>query len=386
MLFELPAADRQMVDNIRRFVDREVVPVASQMEHRNEYPTAIVQQMRDMGLFGLLIPPEYGGLGLSYLTYAAIVEEIARGWMSLGGVINSHYVVAHDINEFGTPEQKQRYLPRLAAGEMRACVCITEPNAGSDVQAIQLSAVRDGDYYRLNGTKMFTTNGRTGNLYLVVSKTDRTAQPAHRGISNLIVERETPGFSVGADIDKLGYKGVETTSLNFDDAMVPVTNLLGGQEGRGMQQVLSGMEVGRINTAARGVGIARAAFEDAIRYAQQRHTFGVPIAQHQAIQLKLADMATQIEAARLLTFQAAAIKDQGGRADKAAGMAKLFATETGHSVALEAMRIHGGYGYTKDLRVERYYRDAPLLMIGEGTNEIQRLIIARSLLKEYAEG
>ncbi|MEK7215846.1 MAG: acyl-CoA dehydrogenase family protein [Chloroflexota bacterium] len=386
MLFELSAEDQQIVQTVRRFIDREVIPVASAMEHRNEYPTAIVQQMRDMGLFGMLIPQQYGGLGLSFATYAAIVEEISRGWMSLGGVINSHYVVSHDILEFGTEDQRQRYLPRLATGDLRACVCITEPNAGSDVQAIQLGAVKDGDHYVLNGTKMFTTNGRTGNLYLVVTKTDKTAKPAHRGISNFIVERDTPGFSVGADIDKLGYKGVDTTSLNFDDALVPAANLLGGVEGRGMQQVLSGMEVGRINPAARGVGIARAAFEDAIRYAQQRHTFGVPIAQHQAIQLKLADMATQIEAARLLTYQAAVAKDRGGRADKETGMAKLFATEPGHTVALEALRIHGGYGYTKDLRVERYYRDAPLLMIGEGTNEIQRLIIARALLKEYAEG
>ena len=386
MLDMLSAEDRQIVQNIRRFVDREIMPVATKMEHENDYPVAIVEQMKGLGLFGILIPTEYGGLGLSYATYAAVVEELSRGWMSLAGIINSHFVTAHAINESGTPEQKQRWLPRLATGELRACVCITEANAGSDVQAIQTAAVRDGDHYRVNGGKMFVTNGRNGNLYLVVTKTDKNAQPSHRGISNLILESDTPGFSVGRDIEKLGYKGVDTVSLNFDDAQVPVTHLLGGQEGRGMPQVLSSMEVGRINTAARAVGVARAAFEDAIRYAQDRHAFGVPIAQHQAIQLKLADMATSIEAARLLTDQAARKKDRGERADKEAGMAKLFATETAHNVAMDAMRVHGGYGYTKDLRVERYYRDAPFMIVAEGTNEIQRLIIARALLKEYAIG
>ena len=386
MLRALPSEGQQILQSLRRFVDREIIPVASQLERQGEYPFAIVEQMKRMGLFGVLIAREYSGLGLGFATYAASVEELSRGWMSLGGIINSHFVVAHSIMESGTPEQRQRWLPDMASGERRACVCMTEPDAGSDVQAIELAATRDGDGYRLNGTKMFVTNGRHGNLCLVVSKTDRGAQPPHRGMSNFVVEQGTPGVSIGRDIEKLGYKGVDTVSLHFDDAPVDARDLLGGQEGRGFQQVLSGMEVGRINTAARAVGLAQAAFEDAIRYAQQRKAFGVPIAQHQAIQFKLADMATQIEAARLLTHQAALKKDGGERADKEAGMAKLFATEAGQHVALEAMRIHGGYGYTNDLRIERYYRDAPFMMIAEGTNEIQRLIIARALLKEYQVG
>ena len=386
MLTELSPESQQIVQSIRRFVDREVIPVASKLEHDNEYPAAIVEQMKDMGLFGILIPREYGGLGLNYVTYIAITEELSRGWMSLGGIINSHYIVAHAISEFGTPEQKQRYLPDMATGERRACICMTEPNAGSDLQAIQLTATKDGDRYLLNGTKMFVTNGRRGNLYLVLGKTDKTADPPHRGMSAFIVEQGMPGFSIGKDIEKLGYKGVDTVVLHFDNAEVDAGNLLEGKEGRGFIHIMSGIEVGRINTAARAVGVAQAAFADAIRYAQQRYTFGVPIAQHQAIQFKLADMATQIEAARLLVYQAASVKDKGVRSDKEAGMAKLFATEVAGFVTLEAMRIHGGYGYTKDMRVERYYRDAPFMMIAEGTNEVQRIVIARALLREYAEG
>ncbi|MBI2886019.1 MAG: acyl-CoA dehydrogenase family protein [Chloroflexi bacterium] len=386
MLTELSPESQQIVQNLRRFVDREVIPVASKMEHDNEYPFTLVEQMKEMGLFGILIPREYGGLGLDYVTYAAITEELSRGWMSLGGIINSHYVVAHAINEFGTADQKQRFLPDMAAGQRRACICMTEPNAGSDLQAIELAATRDGDRYLLNGTKMFVTNGRHGNLYLVLAKTDKAAKPPYRGMSTFVVEKGVPGFTIGRDVEKLGYKGVDTVVLHFEDAQVEARNLLEGVEGRGFGHVMSGIEVGRINTAARAVGLAQAAFEDAIRYAQQRHAFGVPIAQHQAIQFKLADMATQIEAARLLTYQAAAVKDRGVRSDKEAGMAKLFATEVAGFVSLEAMRIHGGYGYTKDMRVERYYRDAPFMMIAEGTNEVQRLVIARALLREYAEG
>ncbi len=379
------AESQQILQSLRRFVDREVMPVASALEHANAYPAAIVEQMKAMGLFGILIPREYGGLGLDYTTYALIVQELSRGWMSLGGIINTHFIIAHMLVEYGTQEQRDRYLPAMATGEQRACLCITEPNAGSDVQAIETAATRDGDVYRINGSKMFVTNGRHGTFYLVVTKTDRGANPPYRGISNFLVDQSTPGVQVGPDIHKLGYRGVDTTSLHLDGVQVEARNLLGGQEGRGFQQVMSGMEVGRINTAARAVGLAQAALDDAVRYAQQRHAFGVPIAQHQAIQFKLADMATRLEAARLLTSQAAARKDQGLRADKEAGMAKLFATETAQFVALEAMRIHGGYGYTEDMRVERYYRDAPFMMIAEGTNEIQRIVIARALLKEYGD-
>ena len=386
MTTQLPEESRQIVQNLRRWVDKEVMPVATKLEHDNEYPAAIVEQMKTMGLFGILIPREYRGLGLNYVTYAAITEELSRGWMSLGGIINSHYVVAHAIMEFGSKEQKERYLPDMAVGERRACICMTEPNAGSDLQAIELSAKRDGDFYYLNGTKMFVTNGRNGNLYLVLGKTDKTADPPHRGMSTFIVEKGIQGLEIGRDIEKLGYKGIDTVSLHFDNAQVEARNLLEGKEGRGFVHVMSGIEVGRINTAARAVGVAQAAFEDAIRYSQQRQAFGVPISQHQAIQIKLADMATQIQAARLLTYYAAAKKAEGGRADKEAGMAKLFATEMAGMVTLEAMRVHGGYGYTKDMRVERYYRDAPFMMIAEGTNEIQRIVIARALLKEYAEG
>ena len=386
MVTKLSEESQQIVQNLRRFVDREVIPVASKLEHDNEYPAAIVEQMKTMGLFGILIPREYGGLGLDYVTYVAITEELSRGWMSIGGIINSHYVVAHAIMEFGTPDQKERYLPDMARGERRACICMTEPNAGSDLQAIEMTANRDGDFYYLNGTKMFVTNGRNGNLYLVLAKTDKTADPPHRGMSTFIVEKGMPGFEIGRDIEKLGYKGVDTVALHFDNAQVLAGNLLEGKEGRGLIHVLSGIEVGRINTAARAVGVAQAAFEEAIRYAQQRHTFGVPIAEHQAIQFKLADMATEIQAARLLTQYAAARKDEGGRSDKEAGMAKLFATEVAGKVTLEAMRVHGGYGYTKDMKVERFYRDAPFMMIAEGTNEIQRVVIARALLREYADG
>jgi alkylation response protein AidB-like acyl-CoA dehydrogenase len=373
---------QDLLETVRRFVERDVVPAASELEHRNEYPHAMVERMKELGLFGATIPTEYGGLGLDTLTYAMIIEELCVGWMSLSGILNTHLLLAYLIRTFGTNAQKQSYLPSMATGEQRGALCLTEAHAGSDVQRIRTTAKRFGDDYLVNGAKMWVTNGRHGNLYALVTKTDPQADPPHKGMS-LFIAPKGPGITVSRDIEKLGYKGVDTCEVVFEDYRVPAANLLGGQEGRGMQQVLTGLEVGRINIASRAVGVARAAFENAIRYSQQRQTFGQPICEHQAIQLKLADMATKIEAARLLTHQAARKKDAGERCDLEAGMAKLFASETCAEVTLEAMRVHGGYGFSKEFPVERYYRDAPLMIIGEGTNEIQRLVIARSLLKKY---
>ncbi|TMA62263.1 MAG: acyl-CoA dehydrogenase [Deltaproteobacteria bacterium] len=377
------AVTAQVIDTVRRFVEREVIPVASKYEHADEYPQPLVDRMRELGLFGATIPVEYGGLGLDYTTYAMIVEELCRGWMSLSGVLNTHLMFAYVLQMHGTPEQQARYLPAMARGEQRAALCLTEPHAGSDAQRIRTTAVRRGDHYVVNGSKMFITNARTATIYSLVAKTEPNADPPYKGISLFAAEKDAPGVTVGRQLDKLGYKGVETCEVSFEDFRVPAGNLVGGVEGRGFAQVMSGLEVGRINIAARAVGVAQAAFEDAIRYAQQRRTFGKPICEHQAIQLKLADMATKIEAARLLTRQAAAMKDRGERVDVEAGMAKLFASETCQEVSLEAMRILGGYGYVKEFPVERYYRDAPLMIIGEGTNEIQRLVIARSLVQRY---
>ena len=372
----------EIVAVVRRFVEREVMPVASELEHRNQYPHALVARMKELGLFGATIPPEFGGLGLDVATYARIVEELSRGWMSLSGVLNTHLMVAYLLREHGTPEQRERFLPAMARGEHRGALCLTEPHAGSDVQRIRTTAVRRGDVYVLNGSKMFITNARTATVYAIVAKTDPRAEPPYRGMS-LFLGEKGPGLSVSRDLEKLGYKGIETCEVHLENYEVPAANLLGGMEGKGFFQVMSGLEVGRVNIAARAVGVATAAFEQAIRYAQQRETFGKPIAQHQAIQLKLADMATKIEAARLLTYQAAEKKDRGERADLEAGMAKLFASEACLEVATEAMRILGGYGYTAEFPVERYFRDAPLMIIGEGTNEIQRLVIARQLLERY---
>ena len=373
----------QILETVKRFVEREVIPVASTYEHDDAYPEALVERMKALGLFGATIPVEYGGLGLDYSTYAMIVEELCRGWMSLSGVLNTHLMFAYVLCHFGTPAQRDRYLPAMARGEHRAALCLTEPHAGSDAQAIRTTATRQGDCYVVNGSKMFITNARTATIFSLVVKTDPTANPAHTGISLFAAEKDGAGITIGRDIDKLGYKGIETCEVAFEDYRVPAANLIGGVEGKGFQHVLSGLEVGRINIAARAVGVAQAAFEDAIRYAQQRTTFGKPICEHQAIQLKLADMATHIEAARLLVRQAAAMKDRGERCDLQAGMAKLFASETCQQVTLEAMRVLGGYGYTKEFRVERYYRDAPLMIIGEGTNEIQPLVIARNLVQRY---
>jgi len=382
---QLTEAQRGIVNTIREFVRREVNPVASRMEHADEYPFELVERMKELGLFGALIPQEYGGLELDVATYALIIEEICRGWMSLSGILNSHLIMAYMVATAGTQEQKERFLPLMATGEKRGGICITEPNAGSDVQAIETKAVRDGDDYVVNGTKTLITNGRHGNTFALVTKTDSTAEPPRRGMSIFIAEKG-PGFNVVRDIPKLGYKGIDTCELLFEDYRVSGGNLIGGEEGKGFYQIMSGLEVGRVNVAARCVGIARAALEESIKYAQQRKTFGKPIGEHQAIQIMLANMATQVQAAHLMVRHAAEKKDRGERADLEAGMAKLFASEMCLQVATDALRIHGGYGYTQDLTLERHFRDAPLMIIGEGTNEIQQQVIARNLLKNYPSG
>jgi alkylation response protein AidB-like acyl-CoA dehydrogenase len=369
---------------VHDFVQREVIPVASAMEHRGEYPFALANQMAQMGLFGLNVPDEFGGTEVDYVTFARIFAELARGWMGLAGIIGPHLVLCDVLGRYGTADQKQRFLPGLATGERRGGICLSEPGAGTDLQNITTTATRDGDVYRINGSKMWVTNGRHGNTYLLLTKTDSSAKPAHRGMTLFVIEKGAPGLTVSRDIDKLGYKTVETCELHFENFPVPVENLIGGVEGQGFTQAMTGMESERINVAARGLGIAQAAFDEAIRYAQQRSTFGKPIAQHQLIQAKLADMATKIEASRLLIESAAEKKNRGERCDLEAGMAKLFATETAAEVSFEAMRIFGGNGYSKDFPVERFYRDAPLVVIGGGTNELQRLIIARRLLEKYA--
>ena len=339
--------------------------------------------MAELGLFGITIPQQYGGMGLDHTTFAMIFEELSKGWMSLTGPIGTHHVMASIISNFGTPTQKETWLPKMASGEIRGGLGLTEPSGGSDIQAIQTKAVKNGNYYEITGSKMFITNGDHGHAFAVLAKTNENANPAYRGMSCFIVSKDSPGFSVGKKLDKLGYKGVSTCELIFQDAKVPENELVGQVEGKGFAQVLSALESGRINVAARAVGVAQAAFEDAIRYSQNRESFGKPISSHQAIQLKLADMATKIQAARLLTYEAAKDKDNGKRVDLQSGMAKLFASEMCAYVAMESMRIHGGYGYIKDLPVERYYRDAPLMIIGEGTNEILSLLIAKRLLDEY---
>ena len=374
----------QIISLVRDFVRRDVEPVAARHDKEDTYPFELVEKMKEMGLFGITIPEQYGGLGLDYTTFASIFEELSKGWMSVSGVIGTHHIMSYIVASFGTEDQKERLLPRMARGELKGGLALTEAEAGSDVQSIQTSALRDGEEYVLNGSKMFITNAEHGDGFAVLAKTDMNAEPAHRGISCFIVEKPSAGLSVGQHLDKLGYRGLDTCELVFEDCRVTSDNLVGGIEGQGFRQAMSGLETGRINVAARAVGVATAAFEAAIEYAQRRETFGVPIAQHQAIQLKLADMATKIQAARLLTYDSAAKKDAGERVDLEAGMAKLFASEVCGEVTLEAMRIHGGYGYVKDYPVERYYRDAPLMIIGEGTNEIQRLVIARRLLQKYS--
>lgn len=379
-------AERELIiSTVRKFVEKEVIPVASELEHRNEYPHDLVRQMKEMGLFGLNIPEQYGGVDVDNTTFAMVFEEISRGWLGLAGIIGSNSVMCDVLVRFGTEEQKRRYLLDMATGEKRGGICLTESNAGTDLQNISTTAVRDGGVYRVNGSKMWITNARHGNTFLLLAKTDPSAEPAHRGMSAFIIEKGAPGLTVSRDIDKLGYKSVETCELHFDNFAVPSENLIGGIEGQGFKQVMTGLEAERLNVAARGLGIARAAFEEAIRYAQRRVTFGKPISEYQTIQNKLADMATKIEASRLLIYSASEKRDRGERCDLEAGMAKLFATETAAEVSLEAMRILGANGYSKDFPVERYYRDAPLVVIGGGTNELQRLIIARNLLKKYKD-
>ena len=373
-----------VAQTVREFVDREVMPVASAMEHRDEYPDGLVETMKSLGLFGLNIPEEYGGTEVDYTTFAVVFEELSRAWMGLAGILGAHLVLCDVLVRYGTEEQKRAFLPRLAKGEPRGAICLSEPNAGTDLQAITTTARREGDTYYLNGSKMWVTNGRRAQILLVLAKTDPTARPAHRGISAFVVEKGAPGLTVGRDIEKMGYKTVETCELHFDQVPVPASQLISGEEGRGFKQVMTGLEAERLNVAARGLGLARAAFEEAIKYAQQRRTFGKPIADHQSIQIKLAQMGTRIEASRLLIYSAATKKDRRERCDVEAGMAKLFATETAAEVSLEAMRILGGNGFSKDFPVERFYRDAPLLLIGGGTNEIQHLVIARGLLERYA--
>jgi butyryl-CoA dehydrogenase len=371
-----PEVRREIIETVRRFVANEVIPVALEMEHADEYPAEIVAQMRELGLFGITIPEAYGGLGLDLLTYIGVIEELAYGWMSLTGVINTHTMAATLIMAHGSDEQKQRWLPILASGEQRGALSLSEPDAGSDTRNISCKAVRDGDEYVLNGTKAWVTNGERAGLVALAARTEE-------GISAFIVEKEPgarfEGISVSKHVGKLGYKGVETVEMAYVDHRIPAANLV-GEAGRGLPQILGVLEVGRINIASRAVGVARAAYDAALAYAQERVTFGKPIAEHQAIQLKLADMATRLEASRLLTRNAAERKAAGLRCDVEAGMAKLFASETALELSMESMRIHGGMGFTTDLPVERFYRDAPLMVIGEGTNEIQRLVIARGLL------
>jgi alkylation response protein AidB-like acyl-CoA dehydrogenase len=381
----------EIVGTIRDWIDGEVMPVASELEHADAYPEELVEQMKELGLFGVIIPEEYGGLGLDVTTYALIQIELSRGWMSLSGVLNTHFLSAWMIQRYGTEEQRRSYLPRMATGELRAAYSMTEPHAGSDVQAIRTSAVREGGEYVITGRKTWATNGLRAGMITLLAKTDPDADPPHRGMTAFVLEKEPgvselPGLTIPPPLRKLGYKGVETTEFFFDGFRTPAASVLGGEAGvgEGFKYFMGAIELGRVNIAARGVGIATRAFEEAIRYAQEREAFGKPIAQHQAIQLKLAQMATRIEAARLLTMQAAERKDAGERADLEAGMAKLFATETASEVALEAMRVHGGYGYSQEFVVERLYRDAPVLILGEGSNEIQQLVIARRLLERYA--
>jgi alkylation response protein AidB-like acyl-CoA dehydrogenase len=366
--------------SIDRFLDRDVKPYAHRLEHDDTYPQDIVARMQELGLFGATISTAYGGLGLSTTVYAKIVERIARVWMSLTGIFNSHLIMAAAVQRFGTEAQKQAFLPRFAAGELRGGLALTEPDCGTDLQAIRTVARRDGDHFVINGTKTWISNGIHGRCFALLVKTDPLVQPRHKGMSLFLAEKGN-GFTVGRKLEKLGYKGIDSAELIFDDFRVPADRLIGGVPGLGLKHTLGGLELGRINVAARGVGLAQAALDQAVAYSQGRRTFGKPICQHQAIQLKLADMATKVHAARLLTEDAAKTYDKGLRCDMEAGMAKLFATEAAVEVALEAMRIHGAYGYSKEFVVERLYRDAPLLVIGEGTNELQRIIIARQLIE-----
>jgi alkylation response protein AidB-like acyl-CoA dehydrogenase len=387
---------KAMTEMVRKFADEQIIPNAEHYDQEDEFPEPIVEQMKELGLFGVTIPEEYGGLGLDLTTYAMIVEELSRGWISISGIVNTHFIGSYLLMKFGTDDQKQKYLPAMAEGKIRAAFSLSEPELGSDVQAIKTSAVKGDDgTYEINGQKMWVTNGLLSSLVFVLVKTDRDADPPYKGMTCFIAEKEPgvaentgeyAGFTVPPKIKKMGYKGVESTELVFDGYHCPAENVLGGEEAglnKGFAQMMDALEVGRVNVAARGVGIAQRALELALRYSQERKTFGKAIAEHQAIQFKLADMATQVEAARLLTLRAARLKDAGERSDLEAGMAKLFASEAGHFCVEESLRIHGGYGYSKEYEIERLYRDAPLLLIGEGTSEIQRMVIGRKLLQRH---
>ncbi|HET6707601.1 acyl-CoA dehydrogenase family protein [Amycolatopsis sp.] len=370
---------------VRDFVDRDVRPVARELDHTDTYPEALVERMKELGLFGLAVPAAWGGTPVSARCFAEVTEELARGWMSLAGAMGGHTVVATLVAAHGTPEQQARYLPRMATGEVRAAMALTEPGGGSDLQALRTTARRAGGSYVVDGAKTWITNARRAQLVAVLCKTDPHAEPAHTGISILLAEKGK-GFHVSRDLPKLGYKGVESCELSFSDFHVPATALLGGEEGRGFAQMMRGLEIGRIQVAARALGVGRAALEDSLRYAQERETFGKPIWQHQSVGNLLADMATKLEAARRLVHHAAHCHDSGERADLEAGMAKLFASETAMEIALNAVRIHGGYGYSTEFDVERYFRDAPLMIVGEGTNEIQRTVITRQLIRRHRLG
>jgi len=371
--------EQMILDTVDKFLEADVRPNVRHLEHDDIYPQEIVDKMKELGFFGLMIAPEFGGYGISTLTYSRIIEKISTVWMSVAGIINSHMIMAMTVQRCGTDAQKAHYLPKFATGELRGGIGLTEPDAGTDLQNIRTVAVRDGDDYVVNGSKMWITNSGSGNTILLLVKTDPTAEPRHKGMSLFIAEKGE-GFIVSKKLEKLGYKGIDSNALTFDDYRVSVDRLIGGVEGVGLKQVLGGLELGRINVAARGVGIAQAALDEAVAYSQTRKTFGKPICEHQAIQLKLGEMATRTTAARLLTEAAAKAYDRGERCDMEAGMAKYFATEAGLENAIEAMRIFGGYGYSKEYNVERLYRDAPLLTIGEGTNEMQRIIIAKQVI------
>jgi alkylation response protein AidB-like acyl-CoA dehydrogenase len=379
----------EILDTVRRFVDKEILPHVAKLEHDDEYPAEIVEGMKEMGLFGLMIPEEYGGLGESLLTYALVVEEIARGWMSVSGIINTHFIVAYLLRQHGTDEQRTTLLPKMATGEVRGSFSMSEPGLGSDVSAISTRAVKDGDDYLITGQKMWITNGGTSNLLAVLVRTDEGADTPYRNMTTFLVEKQAgfgetePGLTIPGKIEKMGYKGVDSTEAVFDGHRVPATRVLGGETGKGFYQMMDGVEVGRVNVAARGCGVAQRAFELAISYAQQRSTFGKPIAQHQAVLFRLADMATKVEAAHSMMVMAARKKDAGERNDVEAGMAKYLASEYCKEVVEDAFRIHGGYGYSKEYEIERLYREAPMLLIGEGTSDIQKMIIGRRLLEEY---
>ncbi|HEY7283181.1 MAG TPA: acyl-CoA dehydrogenase family protein [Actinomycetota bacterium] len=386
-LVPLDDEQRAIVETVRAFVDKEVIPVADELEHRDEFPEQIVEGMKELGLFGLTVPEEYGGAGLDLMTYAMAGVELSRGWMSLSGILNTHFMAVYLLKQHGNEDQKQRWLPRMATGELRAALSMSEPGAGSDVQSIRCRAVREGDDYVVDGTKMWVTNGLRAGLVVLLCKTDPEADPPHRGMSVLMVEKEPGansfgGITIPPNIEKMGYHGVETTELVFEHHHVPAANLL-GEEGQGFRQIMDGIEVGRVNVAARAVGLATRAFEEAIEYAQERRAFGKPIAQHQMIQEKLAHMGTLLEASKLMLMNAAKKKSAGERSDLEAGMAKYFCTEACHEIVTEALRVHGGYGYSAEYTIERLYRDAPFLLIGEGTSEIQKLVISRQLLERF---